>query len=148
MNKVGMNLAKHDQWPGTAFAGCAELLQKFLSILFDRGPRVLLSESKIQGPSSVDGGESAWTRAEAVDEPGNRLERVSLENLELSFPGSLHGHCIILAMSVTSGTHGRPTNDSHDVAVMGVHSYLSFRSAAVSREESAVLLKEKQIPRR
>jgi hypothetical protein len=106
-----MNLAKHDQSPGVAFAGCAELLQEFLSILFDRGPRVLLSESKIQSPSSVDGGESACTRAEAVDEPGNRLERVSLENLELSFPGSLQRHQIILAMSVTSGTHGRLTNE-------------------------------------
>ena len=48
MNKVGVNLAKYDQRPDAAFAGGAELLQKFLPILFDRGPGVLLGESKIE----------------------------------------------------------------------------------------------------
>lgn len=103
MNKVGVNLAKHDQRPHAAFAGGAELFQKFLPILFDRGPSILLSESKIESLSSVGFRESAWTSAEAVNEPGKRLEGVRLQDLELSFSGSLQGHQNILAMSVTSG---------------------------------------------
>jgi hypothetical protein len=46
-----------------------------------------------------------------VNEPGNRLEGVSLQDIELSFSGSLQGHQNILATSVTSGTHGRPTDE-------------------------------------
>ena len=111
MNKVGMNLAKHDQRPGAAFAGCAELLQKFPPIFFDDGARILLGESKIQGAAPVDFGETAGTGADAVNEPGNRLEGVSLQDIELGFSGSLQGHQNILATSVTSGTHGRPTDE-------------------------------------
>lgn len=106
-----MNLAKHDQWPGSAFAGGAELLQKFLPIPFDRGPGVLLGESKIQGATPVDFGESAGTSTEAVNDPGNGLEGISLQDFELSFSGSLQGHQNILAMSVTSWAHRHPTNN-------------------------------------
>ena len=104
MNKVGVNLAQADQRPGAAFADGAELLQKFLPILFDCGARILLGESQIQSPPSVNFGESAGPRAEAVNEPGNRLERISLQDFELRFSGSLQRHQNILATSVTSVT--------------------------------------------
>ena len=106
MNKVRMNLTQRDQRPYATLADGAKLLQKFLPILLDRGAGVLLSESQIQSPPAVSLRKSVPPHAEAMDEPGDRLKRISLQDFALSFPGSLERHRNILAMSSPSATQG------------------------------------------
>ena len=106
MNKVRMNLTQGDEGPGAVLVDSSQLPQKFLPILLDCGASILLGESQIQRPPAVNCGESAWPRAEAVNEPGNGFKRVGLQDLALNSPGNLEGHPIILAMSLPSGTFG------------------------------------------
>lgn len=106
MNKVRMNLTQGDEGPGASPVDSSQLPQKFFPILLDCGASILLGESQIQSPLSVNCGESAWPRAEAVNEPGNRLKRIGLQDFVVSFPGSLERHRNILATSLPSVTLG------------------------------------------
>jgi hypothetical protein len=45
MNQVRMHLTKGDQRPSAAPANAAEPLQKLLSVLYDRGPGIVLGEA-------------------------------------------------------------------------------------------------------
>ena len=102
MNKVRMNLTPGNEGPGAVLVDSSQLAQKFFPILLDCGASILLGESQIQRPPAVNCGESAWPRAEPVNEPGNGFKRVGLQDLALSFPGSLERHGIILATSLPS----------------------------------------------
>ncbi len=106
MNKVRMNLIQRDQRPGAALADGSKLAQKFLPILLNRGTGILRRETQIQSPPAVNCGESAWPRAETMDEPGNRLKRIGLQDFALSLPGSLERHRNILTTSPPSAIRG------------------------------------------
>jgi len=70
MNQVGMHLTKGDQRPSAAPANAAEPLQKLLSVLYDRGPGIVLGEAQIQSSPPVNRGGPARPCAKAMHEPG------------------------------------------------------------------------------
>jgi hypothetical protein len=98
MNEVGMNLAKSDEWPRVLSIRRSEFFQKGGAIAFDRRSRILLGESKVESVSAVSTGVSSGSGAEAVNEPGNPSQGVTLENFDFCFLWGFCGHLDILAI--------------------------------------------------
>lgn len=69
-----MNLPQRNERPEFPAISRAQLAQKFRTIAFDRGTRIIFGESQIEGFPAVGFGKSTGARAEAVDEPGNARE--------------------------------------------------------------------------
>jgi hypothetical protein len=106
MNQVRVNLAHSYERPLASLAHGSEVAQKSRPILFDRGAGVVLGKAQIQSAPAVNFGEASGPGAEAMNEPGNRLEGIGLKNFDFNLAGSLERHRNILAMSSPSGTRG------------------------------------------
>jgi hypothetical protein len=94
-----------DKRPRAASADGAQSPQKILPVALDGGAGIFPGESQIQRPASISFGNAAGPCAEAVDEPGNRLKRSSLQDFALRPAGNFQRHRNILAMSLPSVTH-------------------------------------------
>ena len=104
MNQVRVDLTYRDEGPIASLAHGSEVAQKSRPILFDCGAGVVLGKAQIQGAPAVNLGEPTGPGAEAMNEAGNRLERIGLQDFAFSLAGSLERHRNILAMSSPSGT--------------------------------------------
>jgi hypothetical protein len=98
MNEIGMNLAKRYQRPELFSVYCAEFIQEIRSIALDGGAGIGFGESEIQGISAINPGSSAGSGAKTMDEPGDFLQSVAMENFDLIFLGDFCGHPNILAI--------------------------------------------------
>jgi hypothetical protein len=115
MNQVRVNLAYSYERPLASLAHGSEVAQKSRPILFDRGAGVLLGKAQIQTSSTVSLGEPTGPGAEAMNEPGNRLERIGLQNFVFSLAGSLERHRHILATVLAFWGAHSATNSGCDV---------------------------------
>ena len=87
-----MNLTDRNQRPGASPGDSSNLAQEFCPIVLHRGSRILLGEAEIQSSPSVNFGKSSRPRAEAVNQPRNWLQRISLQDFNLSFSESFERH--------------------------------------------------------
>ena len=87
-----MNLTDRNQRPRASPGDSSELAQEFCPIVLDCGWGILRGEAEIQSSPSVNFGKSCWPSAEAVNEPRNQLQRISLQDFELSLSESSERH--------------------------------------------------------
>ncbi len=106
VNEVRVYLTQGDKWPRAASAEGAQSPQKARPVAFDGGAGIFPGESQIQRPASISFRNAAGPRAEAVDQPRDRLKRSSLQDFVVRLTGNFQRHRNILATSLPSVTRG------------------------------------------
>jgi hypothetical protein len=101
VNEVGVNLTQGHERPGSGLADGSQPAKKGGPILLDRGAGILRGEAEIQGLPAVDFGDTARPGAETMDKPGNRSERIALQDFGLRRQESFSRHREYLSNATT-----------------------------------------------